>query len=135
MKCPNCGSISDDNSLFCENCGMKLNNQQNVSQPQQQNVSQSVNTQPVNNYNFEYKKIQILKLLAVLSIIVSLVALFGAFNTVRVINSDRLMLYPMLSLFLSFYCSFKLVEYEETYLFSVIVVIVSTLLFIVSAIL
>lgn len=126
MKCPNCGSISDDNSLFCENCGMKL---------QQQTVSQPVNAPPANDYSFESRKIQILKLLAVLSIIISFAALFGAINSVRVINEDRLMLYPMLSLFLSFYCSFKLVEYKETFIFSVIVVIVSTLLFIVSAML
>jgi hypothetical protein len=126
MKCPNCGSISDDNSLFCENCGMKLNQQQNDSQP--------VNTLPLNNYSFESRKIQALKLLGILSIIISIASLIGSIFHVRVINEDRLMLYPILSLLLSFYCSFKLIEYEETFVIGEIIVIVSTLLFIIAVI-
>ena len=126
MECPNCGKIAEDNSLFCENCGTRLNSE--IRQEITQNVSS-----PINN-DFKAKKILALKIFGILAIIIGIISVFGSMSHVRMINEDRLMLYPMLSLLLSFYCSFKLIEYEETFVIAEIIVIVSTLLFILSVI-
>ena len=126
MECPNCGKIAEDNSLFCENCGTRLNSE--IRQEITRNVSS-----PINN-DFKAKKILALKIFGILAIIIGIISVFGSMSHVRMINEDRLMLYPMLSLLLSFYCSFKLIEYEETFVIAEIIVIVSTLLFILSVI-
>ena len=126
MECPNCGKIAEDNSLFCEKCGTRLNSE--IRQEITQNVSS-----PINN-DFKAKKILALKIFGILAIIIGIISVFGSMSHVRMINEDRLMLYPMLSLLLSFYCSFKLIEYEETFVIAEIIVIVSTLLFILSVI-
>ncbi|MCR5026240.1 MAG: zinc ribbon domain-containing protein [Methanobrevibacter sp.] len=127
MECPNCGKIAEDNSLFCENCGTRLNPE--IRQEIPQNVSS-----PIKNDGFKAKKIRALKIFGILAIIIGIISVFGSIFHVRMINEDRLMLYPMLSLLLSFYCSFKLIEYEETFVIAEIIVIVSTLLFIVGVI-
>lgn len=122
MECPNCGKIADDNSVFCENCGTLLNQQMIQN-----------NKTPVNN-SLKNGKLQFIMIMAILSIIISIVAFFGTIFHVMRINGDRIMLYPLLSLMLSFYCSFKLIENDDAYILAAFVLIIPTLFFIVAAI-
>lgn len=121
-ECPNCGKVSNDNSIFCEDCGTKLS----------EKVENNANS---NNVVVNSNKIQNLKILGFSSLLISFLALIGALIHVKMINEDRLMLYSILSVMLSFYCAFKLNEYEETQKYALIIVAVSILFYIVAVML
>ena len=121
-ECPNCGKVSHDNSIFCEDCGTKLS----------EKVESNAN---FNNVIVNSNKIQNLKILGFSSLLISFFALIGALIHVKMINEDRLMLYSILSVMLSFYCAFKLNEYDETRSYALIIIAVSILFYIIAVML
>ena len=54
----------------------------------------------------------------------------SAWYNVKVINADRLLLYPLLSIMLSVYVSLKLISDEKTFKHGVIIPVISFILFI-----
>ena len=77
---------------------------------------------------FEEKKLKYKIILGYLPILVQLFALSGALSSVKVINSDRFMLYPLICFAITFYAASKLIEDERTYKHAIITVAVSAFL-------
>ena len=119
-NCPKCGTSIEEDALFCINCGSNLKELQ-------------INNSSVKN-PYESKKIQALKGFAYMVLFIEIVVILGLWYHVKMVNADRLMLYPLLCVFLAFFSAFRLVEYEETYRDSIIVVVVSIILFVLSLI-
>ena len=120
-KCSECGQVADDSSIFCQNCGNKL-----------EIIKTNVADNESNINVHSPQKIQTMKIFGYLVILLEIIVILGAWAHVKVINADRLMLYPLLCVIISFYCSFKLVEYEETIKDSKIIIAASIILFILS---
>ena len=121
-RCPNCNEEVDENSIFCQNCGAKLDNVNQIE------IKQS----PAfyNQNSFEKNKIQAMTILGYLTLFVQIVAILAAWAHVKVINADRIILYPLLCVMLSFYVSFNLVKNEKTFIHSIIIAVISVLLFV-----
>lgn len=121
-NCPNCGCEIEEDTVFCHNCGNKISN-----------ANSHVNKNPQSPYrnNFEEKKYKTMIVFGYLVVVVQLLTIFAAWNTVKVINADRLILYPLLCFILTFYNASKLVQNERTYIHSVITVALSAILLIV----
>ena len=65
-----------------------------------------------------------------LTVLILLISVLSAWLNVRLINSDRLLLYPLLSIMLSVYVSLKLISDEKTFKHGVIIPVISFILFI-----
>lgn len=124
-KCPECNAEVEDNAVFCNNCGHKLGtanlNANNV------NVLQHTSS-------FEEKKNLLMIFLGYLGIFIQLACILGAWHSVKVINGDRLILYPLICVLLAFYSSYHLLQNEKTFIHAIIVPIISTIMFIVGII-
>jgi len=120
VKCPNCNSENEENSMFCQSCGTKLE----IKKPSVNNVNVVDNSLPL----FEEKKLKYKIILGYLPILVQLFALSGALSSVKVINADRFMLYPLICFGITFYAASKLIEDERTYKHAIIIVAVSAFL-------
>ena len=112
-NCPECGEVVEDNSVFCQNCGSK------IDVP----VSKPVHTNHVSNGSYEKNKIYLMIFMGYLALFIQFVAVLTARFNVRVINSDRIILYPLLCVLLSFFVAFKLVENEKTIIHAFIIVL------------
>jgi predicted amidophosphoribosyltransferase len=111
VKCPNCGSLIEKNSRFCQECGTKIEKPKNSTK------------------GYEKNKKYALIALGYLTVLIVLISVLSAALNVKVINSDRLLLYPLLSFMMSVYVSLKLINNEETFKHGVIVPIVSFIIF------
>lgn len=128
-KCPKCGSETESGSAFCQNCGHKLDSAGKVSKLYTASGNSEVNSKYEENKNIG------LIVLGYLTILILLIAMFSGWNNVRVINSDRVILYPLLSLMLSFYVSVKLINTnEKTFIHGIIVAVISFIIFLIGAI-
>ncbi|ABQ86210.1 conserved hypothetical protein Msm_0005 [Methanobrevibacter smithii ATCC 35061] len=65
-----------------------------------------------------------------LTVLILLISVLSAWLNVRLINSDRTLLYPLLSIMLSVYVSLKLISDEKTFKHGVIIPVISFILFI-----
>lgn len=119
VKCPNCNSENDENSMFCQSCGTKLE----IKKPTVNNIN-VVDNSP----SFFEKKLKYKIILGYLPLLVQLFALSGALSSVKMINSDRFMLYPLICFGITFYAASKLIEDERTYKHAIISVAVSAFL-------
>ena len=127
VKCQNCGEEIEESSIFCQNCGFKISN------GIRGNVSSNQQVVPDNN-SFEYNKSLAMIVFGYLAIFIQVVAVLASWYHVKVINADRIILYPLLCVILSYFVAFNLVKYKKTFIHGVIVAIVSVLLFIIGII-
>ena len=88
------------------------------------------NTQTDVSSDYEKNKRYALIGIGYLTVLILLVSLFSAWLNVRLINSDRTLLYPLLSIMLSVYVSLKLISDEKTFKHGVIIPVISFILFI-----
>ena len=87
MKCKNCGSLLNDNDLFCTNCGVKIEPQNDTNTLEQEEVlTQSVAEMPTDESVIEkipvekkQKKPKNKLVIIIIAIIVLLILLFGVF--------------------------------------------------------
>lgn len=117
VNCPNCGVLVGKDSKFCQECGTKIDNSDS-------------NTQTDVSSDYEKNKRYALIGIGYLTVLILLVSLFSAWLNVRLINSDRTLLYPLLSIMLSVYVSLKLINDEKTFKHGVIIPVISFILFI-----
>ncbi len=87
MKCKNCGSLLNDNDLFCTNCGIKIEpqNDTNILEPEEV-LTQSVVEMPTDESVIEkipvekkQKKPKNKLVIIIITIVVLLILLFGVF--------------------------------------------------------
>lgn len=116
VNCPKCGALVEKGSNFCQECGTKVKTPKN-----------SIST---TTSNYEKNKTYALIGIGYLTVLLVIISVFSAAYHVRVINSDRLLLYPLLSIMLSIYVSLKLISDEKTFKHGVIVPIISFIIFI-----
>lgn len=123
--CPNCGALVEENVQFCNECGTKMEGSSLNSRPI------SNNQVTVANVDSHYEKIKKYAFIGIgyLTVLILLGSVFFAWGSVKVINADRLILYPLLSVMLSIYVSLKLISDEQTVMHGVIVAILSALIF------
>ena len=114
VNCPNCGVLVEKDSKFCQECGTKIYNSDS-------------NTQTDVSSDYEKNKRYALIGIGYLTV---LILLISAWYNVKVINADRLLLYPLLSIMLSVYVSLKLISDEKTFKHGVIIPVISFILFI-----
>lgn len=117
VNCPNCSVLVEKDSKFCQECGTKIDNSDS-------------NTQTDVSSDYEKNKRYALIGIGYLTVLILLVSLFSAWLNVRLINSDRTLLYPLLSIMLSVYVSLKLIGDEKTFKHGVIIPVISFILFI-----
>lgn len=65
-----------------------------------------------------------------MTVLILLISVLSAWYNVKVINADRLLLYPLLSIMMSVYVSLKLISDEKTFKHGVIIPVISFILFI-----
>ena len=123
-SCPKCGEEIEDSSVFCHNCGSKLE-----SMPVDI-VKNEVSNILSNDGSFEDKKTNAMIIFGYLTILIEIVAILGCWSQLKVINADRVVLYPLLAVMLSYFTVFKLLKYERSYTHAMIIGIVSVILFI-----
>ena len=111
VNCPNCGVLVEKDSKFCQECGTKIDNSDS-------------NTQTDVCSDYEKNKI------GYLTVLILLISVLSVWYNVKVINADRLLLYPLLSIMLSVYVSLKLISDEKTFKHGVIIPVISFILFI-----
>ena len=114
-KCPQCGEEVEENSVFCQNCGSKID------------VPVVTTTKSSSN---GINKVHLMILFGYLTLFIQFVAILASRYNVRVINSDRIILYPLMCILLTFYVAFKLIEDERTRVHALIIVLISIFLFI-----
>ncbi len=120
-KCLECGEDVEDNSVFCQNCGSKLDTPVIKEVKTNNNVSKGT---------YEANKINLMIVMGYLTLFIQFVAILASWFNVKVINSDRIILYPLLCVILSFFVASKLIENEKTLIHAAIVVVGSIILFI-----
>lgn len=117
VNCPNCGVLVEKDSKFCQECGTKIDNYDS-------------NTQTDACSDYEKNKRYALIGIGYLTVLILLISVLSAWYNVKVINADRLLLYPLLSIILSVYVSLKLISDEKTFKHGIIIPIVSFIIFI-----
>ena len=117
VNCPNCGVLVEKDSKFCQKCGTKIDNSDS-------------NTQTDVCSDYEKNKRYALIGIGYLTVLILLISVLSAWYNVKVINADRLLLYPLLSIMLSVYVSLKLIGDEKTFKHGVIIPVISFILFI-----
>lgn len=65
-----------------------------------------------------------------MTVLILLISVLSAWYNVKVINADRISLYPLLSIMMSVYVSLKLISDEKTFKHGVIIPVISFILFI-----
>lgn len=65
-----------------------------------------------------------------MTVLILLISVLSAWYNVKVINADRLLLYPLLSIMMSVYVSLKVISDEKTFKHGVIIPVISFILFI-----
>lgn len=115
VNCPKCGDLVEKGSNFCQECGTKVETPKN-----------SIST---TTSEYEKNKNYVLIGIGYLTVLIVIISVFSAAYNVRMINSDRLLLYPLLSIMLSIYVSLKLIADEKTFKHGVIVPILSFIIF------
>ena len=65
-----------------------------------------------------------------MTVLILLISVLSAWYNVKVINADRILLYPLLSIMMSVYVSLKLISDEKTFKHGVIIPVISFILFI-----
>ena len=117
VNCPNCGVLVEKDSKFCQECGTKIDNSDS-------------NTQTDVSSDYEKNKRYALIGIGYLTVLILLISVLSAWYNVKVINADRLLLYPLLSIMMSVYVSLKLISDEKTFKHGVIIPVISFILFI-----
>lgn len=117
VNCPNCGVLVEKDSKFCQECGTKIDNSDS-------------NTQTDVSSDYEKNKRYALIGIGYLTVLILLISVLSAWYNVKVINADRLLLYPLLSIIMSVYVSLKLISDEKTFKHGVIIPVISFILFI-----
>ena len=120
VKCPQCNYENEENSMFCQSCGAKLEFKKSIVN--------DVQTIDKSSSMFEEKKKKFKIILVYLPLLVQLFVLFGASSSVKVINADRFMLYPLICFAITFYAASKLIDDEKTFNHAIISVVFSALL-------
>lgn len=130
--CPNCGASVEKSSQFCHECGTKMEEFGSNNQPTIPN--KQINAVNTANADSHHEKVKNYALIGIgyLTVLILLGSVFFAWGSVKVINADRLILYPLLSVMLSIYVSLKLIDNKQTFIHGVIVVLVSALIFLVA---
>lgn len=118
VNCPNCGVLVEKDSKFCQECGTKIVD------------NSDSNTQTDAGSDYEKNKRYALIGIGYLTVLILLISVLSAWYNVKVINADRLLLYPLLSIMLSVYVSLKLISDEKTFKHGIIIPIVSFIIFI-----
>lgn len=120
-RCPQCNEKVDESSIFCQNCGAKINNGPK---------NETRNVVAYSQDSYKKNKTQAMIIFGYLTLFVEIVAILAAWSHVKVINADRIILYPLLCVLLSFFAAFNLVNDEDTFIHSIIIVAISVLLFV-----
>ena len=122
-NCPNCGEKVDENSVFCQNCGFKISGEsENIVPPSRPKVQ--------NTNSFGMDKAMAMTVYGYLTLFIQIVAILASWYHLKKINADRIILYPLLSVMLSYFAAFNLVKDEKTLIHGIIVGILSVLLFV-----
>lgn len=132
--CPNCGTSVEKSSQFCQECGTKMEESGSNNHPIPNNQINAVTTVNTVNADSHHEKVKNYVLIGIgyLTVLILLGSLIFAWGSVKVINADRLILYPLLSVMLSIYVSLKLIDDKQTFIHGVIVALVSALIFLVA---
>lgn len=133
MKCPNCDSIIDEKDIFCSSCGASLKNNQTSLNINNTKKTYSTIT-PTNNTTLKQENDnQTFALIGVgyLTLIIEMIVIHGTWISVRMINSDRILLYPLLVLMLSYYIATKLIANKNTYIHGAVIAVISLVLFVI----
>ncbi len=123
--CPNCGNKVEDASAFCQECGSKIENSNKVA-----DIDIPGHIKKFEDSSFESKKLKAMIAFGYLIIFVQIVAILASWYHVKVINADRIILYPLLCVIIAFFAVFNLVNNEKSYIHSLIIAIASVLLFV-----
>ena len=107
----------EKDSKFCQECGTKIDNSDSNTQTDVSNKKKK---------NKRYALIGI----GYLTVLILLISVLSAGYNVKVINADRILLYPLLSIMMSVYVSLKLISDEKTFKHGVIIPVISFILFI-----
>ena len=124
VNCPNCGVLVEKDSKFCQECGTKIDNSDSNTQTDVLAAWDKVIS------DYEKNKRYALIGIGYLTVLILLISVLSAWYNVKVINADRLLLYPLLSIMLSVYVSLKLISDEKTFKHGVIIPVISFILFI-----
>ena len=121
MKCKNCGAEIDENGAFCSNCGTNINN------PVQQNFIKG-KAESTSSFG------KGIVLLGYLALIADLILCIGGFNSVRLINSDRLVLYPALGFMIVSYFALNIYKEEKDITHPAILMVMGLIFIIISTV-
>ena len=117
--CPKCNKVNDDSSSFCIRCGCKL--EENVYVPTN-NVSSNVLKNDLG------KKDIALVVLGYLAVFADLIITLGGGSEVRVINADRVMLYPALGAMLVYFVAVNIINNKKYVIHALIIAVIATLI-------
>lgn len=125
--CPNCGESSD--GVYCIKCGTKLDdkndNDVNIHNDNNFNDDFIVNN-PSPSFLDQYGII----ILGYIVLIADIICIIGGNSNVRVINSDRLMLYPFLGFIACTIAAFSIAKNSKNIIHSIIIEVIALILLI-----
>lgn len=127
VNCPKCGVKVDENSVFCPNCGFKIPNNTGKFVPP--------SISDVQNFNYsEVDKTLAMTIFGYLTLFIQIVAILVSRYHLKEINADKIILYPLLCVMLSYFAAFNMVKDEKTLMHGVIVGFASVILFVLASI-